>query len=66
MTVTGVGEIQFTLFWIRDSQLATDFAGQKIGNLGMAWYCGDPARIDQIHILTVLPSFLGKNTSEAL
>jgi hypothetical protein len=36
---------QTDLFGIRDSELATDFAGQQISNLCVAWYCGDPARV---------------------
>jgi hypothetical protein len=57
---------QTGLFWIRNSELATDFARQQIGNLCVAWYRGNPARVGQIYILTVLPSFLGKNTIKSL
>jgi hypothetical protein len=57
---------QTGLFWIRNSELATDFARQQIGNLCVAWYRGDPARVGQIYILAVLPSFLGKNTIKSL
>jgi len=57
---------QTGLFWIRDSELATDFARQQISNLCVAWYRGDPARVGQIYILAVLPSFLGKNTIKTL
>ena len=57
---------QTGLFWIRNSELATDFARQQIGNLCVAWYRGDPARVGQIYILAVLSSFLGKNTIKSL
>ena len=40
--------------------------GQQISNLCVAWYRGDPARVGQIYILAVLPSFLGKNTIKSL
>ena len=61
-----VAPCQVGLFRIRDSELATDLSGQQIGNLCVAWYCGDPARVRQIYILAVLPSFLGKNTIKSL
>jgi hypothetical protein len=39
---------------------------QQISNLCVAWYRGDPARVGQIYILAMLPSFLGKNTIKSL
>jgi hypothetical protein len=35
--------------------LARDFARQEISNLCVTWYCGDPARVGQIYVLTVFP-----------
>ena len=64
--MTNFARRQTRLFWIRNSELATDFARQQISNLCVAWYRGDPARVGQIYILAVFPSFLGKNTIKSL
>src|SRR5262245_53909441 len=37
--------VRLSLFWIRDSELATDLSGQQIGDLRVACYCGNAARV---------------------
>ena len=46
--------------------MATDFARQEIGNLRVARYSGDPARVGKINILAVFRSFIDQRTSKPL
>jgi hypothetical protein len=57
---------EILLLWIWDTELATNLAREKIGNLSMSWNRRDAAGIGKIDVFAMFSPFVSENASEPL